>query len=174
MKKFLAILLAMLMCFGMVACANDAPDTTEPDTSIETTVPETSDPVEEETAVEEVVFNPVTLVDSDHLVFRVTSEPYRDEFWDGYSVDTYAENPTDKTIYVALLETSVNGYMIDPYYTVEIAAGKKINETFTFMKDDLDKNGITESIDNISFKVAIYDADWNEIWCSEPLSMDFE
>lgn len=177
MKKFFAFLMAMLMCFSLVACAGgttDDPVQSESPT-YESTLPEdtTSDPTPEETVVDEVVFNPVTLVDNDHIVFRVTSEPYRDDFWDGYTIDVYAENPTDKTIYVALQETSVNGFMIDPYFTQQIAANKKLNSNFIFMKDDLDMNGITESIDEVAFKVAVYDEDWNEIYVSEEVSITF-
>lgn len=167
MKKFLAILLSILMIFTITACGNTSVEDTPSD--VTAAVDDTSAP-EEEVAV----FTPIALVHNDNLVFKVMAEPYLDKFWDGYSVDVYVENPINKTVYVALVETSVNGYMIDPYFTVEIAAGKKANETFTFMKDDLDKNGITESIDNISFKVAVYDSEWNEIWCSDPLSVDFE
>lgn len=171
MKKFLALILALCMCFSLVACAGDpAPDTTEPDTSISETV----DPSKDETAVDEVVFNPVTLVSNDRVIFKVTSEPYRDDFWDAYTVDVYVENPTDKTIYVAMVETSVNDCMIDPYFTIEIAEGKKANETFSFMKEDLDRNEITESIDKIAFKLAIYDADWNELYRTDELSITFE
>lgn len=171
MKKFLALILALCMCFSLVACAGDpASDTTEPDTSIS----ETIDPSEDETAVDEVVFNPVTLVSNDRVIFKVTSEPYRDDFWDAYTVDVYVENPADKTIYVAMVETSVNDCMIDPYFTIEIAEGKKANETFSFMKEDLDRNNITESIDKIAFKLAIYDADWNELYRTDELSITFE
>lgn len=171
MKKFLALILALCMCFSLVACTGDpAPDTTEPDTSIS----ETIDPSEDETAVDEVVFNPVTLVSNDRVIFKVTSEPYRDDFWDAYTVDVYIENPADKTIYVAMVETSVNDCMIDPYFTIEIAEGKKANETFSFMKEDLDRNNITESIDKIAFKLAIYDADWNELYRTDELSITFE
>ena len=171
MKKFLTLILALCMCFSLVACAGDpAPDTTEPDTSIS----ETIDPSEDETAVDEVVFNPVTLVSNDRVIFKVTSEPYRDDFWDAYTVDVYVENPTDKTIYVAMVETSVNDCMIDPYFTIEIAEGKKANETFSFMKEDLDRNNITESIDKIAFKLAIYDTDWNELYRTDELSITFE
>lgn len=176
MKKFLAILLSILMIFSLTACAGDVADDTTPDTSIESTVTDdiaTSDPSEDETDVEEVVFNPVTLVSNDRVIFKVTSEPYRDDFWDAYTVDVYVENPTDETIYVALVETSVNDCMIDPYFTVEIAEGKKANETFSFMKEDLDRNGITESIDKIAFKLAIYDSEWGELWRSEELSVTF-
>ena len=171
MKKFLALILALCMCFSLVACAGDpASDTAEPDTSIS----ETIDPSEDETAVDEVVFNPVTLVSNDRVIFKVTSEPYRDDFWNAYTVDVYVENPTDKTIYVAMVETSVNDCMIDPYFTIEIAEGKKANETFSFMKEDLDRNHITESIDKIAFKLAIYDADWNELYRTDELSITFE
>lgn len=176
MRKFLAILLSILMIFGMTACANDAPNTDNPDSTIESIIPDdtvASDPSEDETAVDEVVFNPVTLVSNDRVIFRVTSEPYRDDFWDAYTVDVYVENPTDKTIYVALVETSVNDCMIDPYFTVEIAEGKKANETFSFMKEDLDRNEITESIDKIAFKLAIYDNEWAELWRSDELSITF-
>ena len=178
MKKFLALILALCMCFSLVACAGDPTTPTDPTVtespSYGETVDDVTNPSEDETVVDEVVFSPVTLVSNDRVIFRVTSEPYRDDFWDAYTVDVYVENPTDKTIYVAMVETSVNGYMIDPYFTVEIAEAKKTNETFSFMKEDLDRNNITESIDTIAFKLAIYDADWNEVWRSDELSISFE
>ena len=171
MKKFLALILALCMCFSLVACADNSPadDTSTPDT----TITDTTDPSEDESVVD-VVFSPVTLVSNDRVIFKVTSEPYRDDFWDAYTVDVYVENPTDKTIYVAMVETSVNDCMIDPYFTIEIAEGKKANETFSFMKEDLDRNNITESIDKIAFKLAIYDADWNEVYRTDELSITFE
>ena len=113
------------------------------------------------------------MVSNDRVIFKVTSEPYRDDFWDAYTIDVYVENPTDTTIYVALVETSVNDCMIDPYFTVEIAEGKKANECFSFMKEDLDRNNITESIDKIAFKVAVYDSEWAELWRSDEVSIDF-
>ena len=171
MKKFLALILALCMCFSLVACAGDPPadDTSTPGT----TITDTTDPSEDESVVD-VVFSPVTLVSNDRVIFKVTSEPYRDDFWDAYTVDVYVENPTDKTIYVAMVETSVNDCMIDPYFTIEIAEGKKANETFSFMKEDLDRNNITESIDKIAFKLAIFDADWNELYRTDELSITFE
>jgi hypothetical protein len=171
MKKFLALILALCMCFSLVACAGDSPadDTSTPDT----TITDITDPSEDESVVD-VVFSPVTLVSNDRVIFKVTSEPYRDDFWDAYTIDVYVENPTDKTIYVAMVETSVNDCMIDPYFTIEIAEGKKANETFSFMKEDLDRNHITESIDKIAFKLAIYDADWSELYRTDELSITFE
>ena len=171
MKKFLALILALCMCFSLVACADNPPadDTLTPDT----TITDTTGPSEDESVVD-VVFNPVTLVSNDRVIFKVTSEPYRDDFWDAYTVDVYVENPTDKTIYVAMVETSVNDCMIDPYFTIEIAENKKANETFSFMKEDLDRNNITESIDKIAFKLAIYDTDWNEVYRTDELSITFE
>lgn len=177
MKKFLAFILTICMCFSLVACAGSPTDTPAPDSTIESTVSNdtvASDPSEDETAVDEVVFNPVTLVSNDHIIFRVTSEPYRDDFWDAYTIDAYVENPSDKTIYVALVETSVNDCMIDPYFTVEIAEYKKANESFSFMKEDLDRNNINKSIDKIAFKLAIYDVDWNELYRTDELSITFE
>ena len=174
MKKFIAILLSILMIFSLTACGGDVVEDTAPDTTIESTdnAP-TSDPSEDETVVDAVVFNPITLVSNDRVIFKVTSEPYRDDFWDAYTIDVYVENPTNDTIYVALVETSVNDCMIDPYFTVEIAEGKKANECFSFMKEDLDRNNITESIDKIAFKVAVYDSEWAELWRSDEVSIDF-
>ena len=168
MKKFLTLILALCMCFSLVACAGNSPadDTSTPDTTI--TAPS------EDESVADTVFNPVTLISNDNIIFKVTSEPYRDEFWDAYTVDVYAENPTDKTIYVAMVETSVNDCMIDPYFMVEIAEGKKTNEPLSFMKEDLDRNNITKSIDKIAFKLTIYDSDWNELYRTDELSITFE
>ena len=67
-------------------------------------------------------------------------------------------NKTDSTITVQTREISVDGYMADPIFSCEIAAGKKANDAITFMDED-----VTE-LKNIEGIFCVLNADlWDEI-----------
>lgn len=67
-------------------------------------------------------------------------------------------NKTENTITVQTREVSVDGYMIDPIFSCEIAAGKKAKDGITFMDDDVSE------LKNIEGKFHIYSSDsWSEI-----------
>lgn len=127
-----------------------------------------------EITVEEPPYEPVEVVnEADKVLVKVMSKPYVDEFWHAYSVDVYVENLSDETVFVAFTETSVNDCMIEPYFTIEVAPGKKANEAVKFMKDDLDRNDIKESFDKLAFKVATYNDSWDTLFESKEVNVEF-
>ncbi len=103
------------------------------------------------------VISDETLVDNDVCTFRIV-EAYDDSFW-GFSLKAYCENKTlDKTLMFSIESASINGYMAEPFWAKEVAAGKKANEQISFGFNDLKSYGIT-SPDEIKLNLRVYDSD---------------
>ncbi len=77
-----------------------------------------------------------------------------DEFL-GPEIKVYIENNSDKFITVQTQNVSVNGYMVEPIFSSDLAPGKKVNDGITFM--DLADNGI-DKISNVELTFIIFDA----------------
>ncbi len=84
---------------------------------------------------------------------------YVDEnsFW-GAGVLLYIENHNGKNITVSCEELSINGFMVDGYFSSTLCNEKMAIDEITIFSSDLEDNGIT-SIDEIELKFHIYDAD---------------
>lgn len=96
-----------------------------------------------------------TIVDNDMCIFRIV-EASEDSFW-GFKLKVYCENKTsDKTMMFSIRDVSVNGYMADPYFAEEVAAGKKSNDDVSFF--DLEDIGVTTP-EEITFTLSVYDSD---------------
>ena len=79
----------------------------------------------------------------------------------GYAVHVYLENKTENSLMFSTSDVSVNGYMCDPFWATEIAAGKRSNTTITWSGDSFAENGIT-IVENVKLPIRVYDADnWN-------------
>ena len=87
----------------------------------------------------------------------------------GYAVNVYLENRTDDTLMFSASNVSVNGFMCDPYWAVEVAPGKKCNTQISWMESQLTENGITQ-VETISLPVRVYESD---DWTDELLSETF-
>lgn len=180
MKKILALTLALLMILSMAACSvSDADDITVPQSDKQdnsTTAPvEDTEPVEDTTpaapTLEEMV-----LVDDENCTIKITGVE-TDSFW-GYGLKVYLENKTDLNLMFSVSNASVNGFMCDPLWAKEIAAGLKANETITWMSTEFDKNGIKTPTDiEMTFSVSDSD-DWtaddlvNDTFTIYPLGED--
>jgi len=80
-----------------------------------------------------------------------------DSFW-GMSIVLYCENTSDKNVTISVDDLSVNGFMMDDYFSSTIYANKKAVDDITLFSSDLEDNGI-ESIETVELKFKIYDAD---------------
>ena len=61
--------------------------------------------------------------------------------------------------------------MVDPIFSADVVSGKTINDTITFMKSDLEDNGI-EAIQNIELTFHIFDSDsWDTYLDTEPITV---
>ena len=75
-------------------------------------------------------------------------------------MNIYVNNKTDKTLMIATQDSSVNGYMVDPFFAKEIWKGTKSLAAIGFSKSQLQENGI-ETVEDIEFTLVAYDSnDW--------------
>ncbi len=98
------------------------------------------------------------LVDNENVTIVVTG--YRmDAIW-GYTADLYISNKTDTEIMVSVDDVSVNGFMIDPYFSTSVPAGTNAFADISWYEDNLTANGITQ-VEEIEMKLQVYDYnDW--------------
>lgn len=106
------------------------------------------------TAVEEVV-----LLDDELCTVTIKKFEIPEDDYYGFSAKVFVENKTsDINIWAHMENVSVNGYMIDPYWGEDVAAGHKSNSEMSIRKEDLAANGITD-ISELSFRMEIDDDD---------------
>ena len=67
----------------------------------------------------------------------------------------------------------MNGYMLDPYFSCDVAAGKVAYTAISFDDDELTTNGIS-SFETMEFSIGIYDfSNWDIILVSDPIQVTF-
>lgn len=103
--------------------------------------------------------NDYVVVDNENCTFTIKSvDPNGD--W-GFTLNVQCENKTDKTLMFSWNNVSVMGFMVDPFWATEIAAGKKANESISFSYDSLDAIGMS-AVDDITFTLRVSDSnDWS-------------
>lgn len=98
----------------------------------------------------------IVLFDTDEVTAIVTG--FRDdELW-GYTADVYLENKTDKGLTFSVINATVNGYMCDPFWATEVAAGKRAYSSISWMDSSFEENGITE-VSEIVLDFSVMDTD---------------
>lgn len=174
MKKLLACMLAALMLLSLAACG--APQTGDSnaagsnfgDSTVTTNgVAEDTTTAPEETAASTapaLISEEHVVIDDEFCTIKITGvEP---DGILGYGVKIYLENKTDKDLMFSVESAAVNGVQTDPFFATEVAAGKKSNETISFMDSTLEENGIVDYTDiELAFEVS--DAD---DWMADPVS----
>ena len=99
------------------------------------------------------------IVDNEDLTFIIYEVD--DELEDYYTLHCYAANRTDKDILLFWEDVSVNGFMVNPYWSVSIARGKQAYSEIIFFRSDLAKQDI-EVVQNIEFRLQASDNnDWS-------------
>ena len=99
------------------------------------------------------------IVDNEDLTFIIYEVD--DELADYYTLYCYAANRTDKDILLFWEDVSVNGFMVNPYWSVSIAEGKQAYSEIIFFRSDLEKQDI-EVVQDIEFRLQASDHnDWS-------------
>ena len=70
----------------------------------------------------------------------------------------YIENNSSQYITVQARDTSINGFMVDPTISTDIAPGKKVVTDMSFSNTDLEENSIT-SVDSIETSFHVFNTD---------------
>ncbi len=91
----------------------------------------------------------------------------------GKEIKLLVENTTAKNYTVQVRDFSINGYMIDPVFSCDVAAGKKANDSISILSQYLEDNGISE-IKNVEFSFHIFDsASWESYIDSDVIKIDY-
>ena len=106
---------------------------------------------------------PEVLVSNDNASVTITGYSI-DEFL-GVQIEMECVNNTDKNVMFSLGDVVVNGYMIEPLWASEVAAGKTAKSNCSFTTDQLAKCGIT-SLDEVTGTLTCMD--WDD-WSAEPI-----
>lgn len=95
-----------------------------------------------------------------------------DSFW-GTDIYVYIKNESEQNVTVQARSVSINGIMVEPVFSCEVAAGKKAYDTITFLESDLTENGI-ESIDELELSFSVFNTDsWDTIFDSDNIQVSF-
>lgn len=159
MKKWTALLLAFVMLLCLAACDGSGSEsqTKGPGKKPGAT---TSSPAPNDN----VDFQEIVVVDNEFCTIRITGlKP--DDFL-GFSLNVYLENKSSDTDYYFSVDyASVNGLQVDPFFTEEIAAGKKLNTKITLMD-----SGLREYIDLYSDIEIAFSVQDSDDWEAEPVA----
>ncbi len=105
----------------------------------------------------EYSLEPQTVADNELGVFRIESAE-DDEFF-GFTLHVSCENKTqDKKLQFAMNNVLVNGYMADPYWSADVAAGQLESFDIHFGTNTFEKSGI-DLVDEIAFTFTLSDSD---------------
>lgn len=87
-----------------------------------------------------------------------------------YDVNFIIENLSDKTLIIQVRETSINGFMVDPMCSIEIAPEKKAMDKMTIWSDDA-KNHPMSTVENIETKFHIFNDDGQDRYDTESIKI---
>lgn len=115
----------------------------------------------------------ILLLERDGIRLTVKEADSENSFW-GADIYIYVENQSDKNITVQARDVSINGFMVQPMFSCDVAAGKKAYDTITFFESDLEQNGI-ESIDRMEISFHVFESsNFDTIFDSEAVAVEFE
>lgn len=172
MKRVLICLLALLLLTG---CGVQTPAPTTAPQILETIPEETTLPVTEEETTTEETIPPVEGVDGETLynadkfalVYQGLSEAQLPEnatkkekaaFVEGTAMTVTAINKTNMTVYMRIMNLSVNSYMFETLPTVTLEPGEHRQVRYTLPRTELEYNGITE-IQDLQFNLWVYETE---------------
>ena len=111
----------------------------------------------EETGREPVVIEDNILIDNENCYMEITGyDPYG---WQGYTISVTCENRSkDKNMQFSIAGSAVNGYMLDPLWSAEVAAGSTVWEEIVYDTGELEFISAAEP-DEIIWDLWVYDTD---------------
>ena len=145
-KKVLGLILAGILTLGMVGCSTSE----KVDSGSATPTEEKKEAPAKEEKKDEIV-----LVDDENIKAIIT-EKKADPLGAGYMISV--ENKLDKKIVVQTRDTSVDGTMEEPIFSLDIMPGKIAKGMMQFMN-------VTEldNLKNVEGKLVVMDEDFSEI-----------
>ena len=91
----------------------------------------------------------------------------------GPEIIVYIENNGNQPICVQTQGVSINGYMVDAFFSPEVMPGKHAVSSITFLSSDLQNNGITK-IESVELSFHIFNNDtWDTIVDTNTVNINF-
>lgn len=91
----------------------------------------------------------------------------------GPGIVVYIENTGNKNITVQARTVSINGFMVDPFFSSDVLAGKRCVDSITFLSSDLEENEIAE-IETVELSFHIFNSEnWNTIADTDTVTITF-
>lgn len=157
MKRILAVVFVMVLALLFVACGSSSNEEVEV--------------VFTKGITEAVTINESVLVDEADVKITARSFEANGDF--GPEIKLLIENNSDKDLTFQSRTVYVNGYMVETLMSVDVACGKKANDSLTFMEADLENCGI-EDIGEIELTFHIFDFErWDTIVDTDVVSITF-
>ncbi len=154
MKRILAGLLAVAILMTFSACGVSSDSELEKPAGVSGGPTETT----QKTATEDVTIEEMVLVDEAGV--RITAKSLEADNLFGTDLKLLIENNSGKNLTFQCRNSSVNGYMVETLMSVDVADGKKANDTLTFSSSDLELCGI-DAIADMEFSFHIFTSeDW--------------
>lgn len=169
MKKILSILTAAALAMSLVACDSSTDDDAsasgnmQQPSDISSSSPaaeETAPPEEQKAAISETVL-------LDEAGVKITAKSLDPDALFGAEIKLLIENGSGQDLTFQCRNASVNGYMVETMMSVEVVAGKKANDSLTFMRSDLDTCGIG-AIADMEFSFHIFTTEGWDAYLDTP------
>lgn len=96
------------------------------------------------------------ILDNEELTFIIYEVD--DELADYYTLHCYAANRTGKNIMLFWEDVSVNGFMVNPFWSLSIADGKQAYSEIIFFRSELEAQDV-EVVRDIEFRLQVSDSD---------------
>lgn len=172
MKKYLSILLVLVLGISLAACGDAEEPVKEPDAVVaESKAEETAPPEEPEKPAESAATIEETVL-VDEAGVKITAKSLELDEMFGPEIKLLIENNSGKDLTFQCRNASVNGYMTETMMSVDVVNGKKANSGLTFMEADLDACGI-ETIADMEFTFHIFDtAEWEDYLNTQPIRVE--
>jgi len=154
MKRIFAGLLAVVMLTTFSACGVSSDSELEKPAGVAGGSTTTT----QKTATEDVTIEEMVLVDEAGV--KITAKSLEADNLFGADLKLLIENNSGKNLTFQCRNSSVNGYMVETLMSVDVADGKKANDTLTFSSSDLELCGI-DTIADMEFSFHIFTSeDW--------------
>jgi len=132
MKRIFAGLLAVVMLTTFSACGVSSDSELEKPAGVAGGSTTTT----QKTATEDVTIEEMVLVDEAGV--KITAKSLEADNLFGADLKLLIENNSGKNLTFQCRNSSVNGYMVETLRSVDVADGKKANDTLTFSSSDLE------------------------------------
>ena len=170
MKRFLMLALCLGLIVSLCACGPaETPGTPAPaptEAPAVDKVPTAPAETPTEGAQEDYTLSGQVLADNETCRFTITGTQFNEHT--GLEISVLCENFSDRPLMFSWSNVSVCGFMYDPLWAEEVAAGKKVNSVIGIDTFALEQMKIG-SVDEISFTLSVSDS---EEFMNEPAVLE--